>query len=382
MGCDGVHHRRLGFAVEDSMRERSRIRRARKRVNAQEDNDSRIGKELAEGIENVRAGGRAIDPHTQVEMKAAFGHDFARVRVHTGDAATQLNRAMAAEAFTEGEDLFIRDRQFDERSATGKSLLAHELAHVVQRDVSGGAPGVQGSRLSEPSEASEQEAVRAAAQVMEGQTVHLRQGAIAENVVFRRAAKESEKEAGPDVDLQHESEMAELVHGIIHGTHYLGGLAEITEIFAELLPYTHLIESLAAWVAPIGAVAEVILIGCEGYKAYQTYERISQAMGACYGVMWQALGLPDQPLPPDDDFPLSAEERERGKRAFARGVSEGRAVAKDPVKRNRILVAIAQEDEEGEWWVLNFFWRHAMKSEPLRDTYIPWPKPGYAKKIR
>ncbi|RME05535.1 MAG: DUF4157 domain-containing protein, partial [Bacteroidetes bacterium] len=47
------------------------------------------------------------------------------------------NRALDAEAFTTGSDIFFRNGRYDPHSHSGQKLLAHELTHVVQQ---GAAP--------------------------------------------------------------------------------------------------------------------------------------------------------------------------------------------------------------------------------------------------
>jgi hypothetical protein len=62
-------------------------------------------------------------------MEPRFGTDFSGVRVHTGEAAVQMNRELNAQAFTHGQDLY-----FGAGKAPGKdALTAHELTHVVQQ---------------------------------------------------------------------------------------------------------------------------------------------------------------------------------------------------------------------------------------------------------
>jgi hypothetical protein len=70
---------------------------------------------------------------TRARMEAAFGADFADVRVHTGDEADDLNRSVAARAFTVGSDIFLSSEAARSDTRDGLHLLAHELTHVVQQ---------------------------------------------------------------------------------------------------------------------------------------------------------------------------------------------------------------------------------------------------------
>jgi hypothetical protein len=64
-------------------------------------------------------------------MEARFGHDFSRVRIHTGALASASVRAVNALAYTVGHHVVFAAGH--DRSASGDALLAHELAHVVQQ---------------------------------------------------------------------------------------------------------------------------------------------------------------------------------------------------------------------------------------------------------
>lgn len=65
----------------------------------------------------------------RTRMEGSFGAEFSAVRVHTGPAAQDANRAINARAFTRGADIYMGRGE----SATDTRLLAHELAHVVQQ---------------------------------------------------------------------------------------------------------------------------------------------------------------------------------------------------------------------------------------------------------
>ena len=59
--------------------------------------------------------------------------DFSRVRVHTGGEAAAAARSVNARAFTIGHDIVFGANEYTPASSTGKSLLAHELTHVLQQ---------------------------------------------------------------------------------------------------------------------------------------------------------------------------------------------------------------------------------------------------------
>jgi hypothetical protein len=65
-------------------------------------------------------------------MEARFGHDFAAVRLHRDARAAESARAVAARAYTVGEDIVFASGGYAPQTTDGERLLAHELVHVVQ----------------------------------------------------------------------------------------------------------------------------------------------------------------------------------------------------------------------------------------------------------
>jgi outer membrane protein OmpA-like peptidoglycan-associated protein len=83
--------------------------------------------------EVLRSPGQPLDRATRAFFEPRFGHDFSRVRVHTDDKAADSARAVNALAYTVGHQLVFESGRFDPRSDTGRKLIAHELAHVIQQ---------------------------------------------------------------------------------------------------------------------------------------------------------------------------------------------------------------------------------------------------------
>lgn len=82
---------------------------------------------------------KPLEPTTRVQMERAFQHDFSRVRVHTDPTAgAAVARVGATGAFAIGRQLYFAAGRYDPVSPSGRRLLAHELAHVVQQDNGGG----------------------------------------------------------------------------------------------------------------------------------------------------------------------------------------------------------------------------------------------------
>jgi hypothetical protein len=86
-----------------------------------------------QAIQGARGSGQPLPERVRGPLERAFGADFARVRLHTDVQADQLSRALQAQAFTTGQDIFFRRGEYDADSTRGQHTLAHELTHVVQQ---------------------------------------------------------------------------------------------------------------------------------------------------------------------------------------------------------------------------------------------------------
>lgn len=78
--------------------------------------------------------GRPLDARTRAFFEPRFGHDFSRVRVHSGPEAEQSARAINARAYATGHDIVFGAGSYAPETDPGRRLLAHELAHVVQQN--------------------------------------------------------------------------------------------------------------------------------------------------------------------------------------------------------------------------------------------------------
>jgi hypothetical protein len=81
----------------------------------------------------LRSPGHALDNATRAFMEPRFGRDFSNVRIHTDSAASRSARDIQAHAYTVGTNVVFGEGQFAPSTPQGKSLIAHELAHVVQQ---------------------------------------------------------------------------------------------------------------------------------------------------------------------------------------------------------------------------------------------------------
>jgi hypothetical protein len=88
---------------------------------------------IESSLNSSKGGGSPIPEGTREQMESSFGTDFSNVRLHSDSSAVQMNKALHAQAFTHGNDIYFNTGKYDSNSNTGKSLLAHELTHVVQQ---------------------------------------------------------------------------------------------------------------------------------------------------------------------------------------------------------------------------------------------------------
>jgi hypothetical protein len=94
--------------------------------------NGQIGAAPARVDHALSSSGTPLELALRQDMEQRFGHDFSRVRVHSGAAPEQSARDVNAHAYTVGHDIVFGAGQFAPRTHDGRKLLAHELTHVVQ----------------------------------------------------------------------------------------------------------------------------------------------------------------------------------------------------------------------------------------------------------
>ena len=93
--------------------------------------------------------GHSLEARVQSQMSSAFGQDFSGVRVHTDSRAAGLSSDLQARAFTIGSDVAFAAGEYKPGTLIGDTLIAHELAHVVQQGGVTSAPDVRRKPESE-----------------------------------------------------------------------------------------------------------------------------------------------------------------------------------------------------------------------------------------
>jgi hypothetical protein len=105
-----------------------------------------------------RGTGQPLPAQLRRDMERALGVSLAGVRIHTDAIAAQAARALSAEAFTVGEDIFFSGGSFAPDTRSGRRLLVHELTHVAQALRGSAGPAGGGLLVSQPGDPREREA--------------------------------------------------------------------------------------------------------------------------------------------------------------------------------------------------------------------------------
>lgn len=109
--------------------------------------------------------GQPLDTATRSLMKLRFGHDFSRVRIHANAKAAESARSVNALAYTIGRDVVFGAEQYSPHTLAGQQPLVHELAHTLQQPRASTAGA---ECISDPHDPAEQDAQRAAHEVIAG----------------------------------------------------------------------------------------------------------------------------------------------------------------------------------------------------------------------
>jgi hypothetical protein len=117
----------------------------------------------------LRSPGHPLDSASRDFFEPHFGCDFSDVRIHTGSEAAASARSIHAHAYTAGSHIAFDSGQYSPDTPSGRSLMAHELTHVVQQN-RGASPPMNGTGpyFSHPSDWSEREATRVSQAIVNG----------------------------------------------------------------------------------------------------------------------------------------------------------------------------------------------------------------------
>lgn len=97
-------------------------------------NEFEVSDDVVNDINSIRGNGSPLDQSTRDMMESKFGYDFSKVRIHSDDRAAKTADAVNARAYTVGNDIVFGREGYSPHTTSGKHLLVHELAHVVQQN--------------------------------------------------------------------------------------------------------------------------------------------------------------------------------------------------------------------------------------------------------
>ena len=105
---------------------------------------------LPPGVQNVLSENRGepLESAARSFMESRFNTHFGDVRVHHDLTARQSAQTIGARAYTVGHDIVFSDTP-SARETSGRRLLAHELAHVIQQRRGGVEPALSSSAAHE-----------------------------------------------------------------------------------------------------------------------------------------------------------------------------------------------------------------------------------------
>ena len=108
--------------------------RIHRKASAQSAGQSTGQPTVPHSVQNVlRSSGQPLDASTRSFFEPRFGSDLSNVRVHTDSTAAESARAISARAYTLGHHIAFGAGEHSPSTASGKTLIAHELTHVMQQ---------------------------------------------------------------------------------------------------------------------------------------------------------------------------------------------------------------------------------------------------------
>jgi hypothetical protein len=96
---------------------------------------AKINPGIESSINSIKESGQPLSKSARNYFEPRFGYDFSGVRVHTDNKASETAKSINAKAFTKGRNIVFGAGQYAPETNKGKTLLAHELTHVVQQNV-------------------------------------------------------------------------------------------------------------------------------------------------------------------------------------------------------------------------------------------------------
>ncbi|SHN32821.1 DUF4157 domain-containing protein [Mucilaginibacter sp. OK098] len=94
------------------------------------------GNDVSSYVSSLSSKGSPMPGDAKSFFEQRFGRDFSDVKIHDDGVAAKSAQSINALAYTHGNNIVFNQNQFSPETDSGKRLLAHELTHVVQQNVS------------------------------------------------------------------------------------------------------------------------------------------------------------------------------------------------------------------------------------------------------
>ena len=115
-------------ALQSSLGEKQEIQ-MKSGLQRASDGSTQASPSIESSLANTKGGGSPLAEEVRGFMEPRFNKDFSNVKVHTDSNAVQMSKALNAQAFTHGSDIY-----YGAGKSPGKNeLTAHELTHTIQQ---------------------------------------------------------------------------------------------------------------------------------------------------------------------------------------------------------------------------------------------------------
>ena len=132
-------------AISTVQRKCAHCEEEEKKLQRMEENSEEvtINSELEGYVDKLSTRGKSLPGEVRSFFEPRMGYDLGNVKVHTDSVAAKSASSINALAYTSGNNIVFNQGQYSPDSDSGKRLLGHELAHVIQQNSGVHAKSIQ-----------------------------------------------------------------------------------------------------------------------------------------------------------------------------------------------------------------------------------------------